>query len=340
VYTAFVGPNLDDLAAFPLTIEDKDVTGLNWVIPAAWVKRAPVRFTIRMDCDCRASSVWLKLTPSGSNADSAASRSWDYPLAEPSEVVPVPVGEYHVAVEYKEAAWTPIPVGLAVTAITAGAADLTVTPLQVTAKDPPDVTIHIGLPRREPWVRIKGQVTGLNTASVKATSITLVDGPMRSPIEARINADGTFEFPKVLPGLYVGQLNPGADPFPRTLRVEKSGLRDVKIPMEIPVRKVSGRIKDLTDYVLNRKATVSVMLLDMQLKSRNVNLTDTQLKSGVSTDGTFAFNAVPPGSYQVYVEVCGELCYLASKTRLKVADKDTHNLELPALKSAEQRLRR
>jgi hypothetical protein len=317
-YTAVVGPNLDERAVFPIAVTDKNVTGLEWVIPAAYVARAPVRFTVRMDCDCRVPPVTLRFTSERSATDPEISGS--YLLQLPSEAIAIPVGEARIAVEYTEAAWTPIPLGFTVTGIRAGDRDLSVTPLQVGPNGAPDVTIHIGLPTPAPWVRINGQVTGLATASVRATSIRISGGPILNPIEAPINADGVFEFPKVLPGSYVAELHPSADPFPRHLSVKTSGLLDVRIPMEIPFAKVKGRIKDYDPRKLFPGLTVSVELGILNMKSN------------VAADGTFSFDAVPRGTFEAYVVVCGELCSFESSTKLTVADKDIDKLELPSLR--------
>jgi hypothetical protein len=317
-YTAIVGPNLDKRAAFPVTVEDKNVTGLEWVIPTAYVSVAPVRFTVRMDCDCRVPPVTLAVTAANRSTDLV--NFGEYRLHPPSEVIAIPVGEARIAVGYDERAWTPIPLGFSVTAVRAGDRDLLVAPLQVTANGAPDVTIHIGLPTPAPWVRINGRVTGLDTASVKATSIAISDGPLLNPIEAAVSADGAFEFPKVLPGVYAAQLQPGADPFPRHLWVKTSGLPDVQIPMEIPFAKVKGRIKDFDSRKLFPGLTVTVEIGVFNMKSN------------VAADGTFSFDAVPRGTHEAVVMICGEICGPESETSLTVADKDIDNFELPSLK--------
>jgi hypothetical protein len=102
--------------------------------------------------------------------------------------------------------------------------------------------------------------------------------------------------------------------------VKTSGLLDVRIPMEIPFAKVKGRIKDYDPRKLFPGLTVSVELGILNMKSN------------VAADGTFSFDAVPRGTFEAYVVVCGELCSFESSTKLTVADKDIDKLELPSLR--------
>jgi hypothetical protein len=57
-------------------------------------------------------------------------------------------------------------------------------------------------------VRVSGQVVGVPPASRPGTSVVIIENtPGTNMIEAAVNTDGTFEFPKVPPGNYTARVN-------------------------------------------------------------------------------------------------------------------------------------
>ncbi len=98
-----------------------------------------------------------------------------------------------------------IPSGFYVKSITAGATNLLTDPLRVTpASLPPEILVTLGVSTPSPWVRLSGRITGSRPST---TSTLTLNGPIGS-LQASVSADGSFEFPKVLPGLYTAYTNP------------------------------------------------------------------------------------------------------------------------------------
>jgi formylglycine-generating enzyme required for sulfatase activity len=87
-----------------------------------------------------------------------------------------------------------------------------------------------------PWVTVAGRVEDGSAAGIggpgapkEARKITLTGPAAATPIVAVVNPDGSFEFPKVLPGRYetrVISLTPAAA---RTVNVGASGVKDLRI---------------------------------------------------------------------------------------------------------------
>src|SRR5262249_32020392 len=91
-----------------------------------------------------------------------------------------------------------LPSGFYVKSIDADSTDLLSKPLRIAKDQPiPTIAVTLGVSTPSPWVRISGHIA---PADSKVNSLVL-SGTTGS-YEARISADGSFEFPKILPGTY------------------------------------------------------------------------------------------------------------------------------------------
>jgi len=103
-----------------------------------------------------------------------------------------------------------LPLGYVVKSMTSGDLDLTKSQLDLGPGQPvPEVRIVVGKLRIESIVGVKvsGKVSGLTGAYLSTARVTLSStDPGGSEIETMLNADGSFEFPKVPTGRYNARL--------------------------------------------------------------------------------------------------------------------------------------
>lgn len=147
-------------------------------------------------------------TPLARGAFKASNTGWTPIAADFGEsasfTLDLPSGEYRVAL-------TGLPSGYVLRSMSAGAADLTADPLRVSGADPV-IQIRLGVTAGPPWVKVGGKVSGAasriqqmppaRSVSKPATEVGLTGALFSQTIRAAIHADGSFEFPLVLPGVY------------------------------------------------------------------------------------------------------------------------------------------
>jgi formylglycine-generating enzyme required for sulfatase activity len=121
-----------------------------------------------------------------------------------------------------------LPSGFAIRSMTAGATDLVRQPLTVRSGETARIAITLGVAGSTPWVKLSGRVTGnLGSAAVRGIQLT---GPATPAIlTAAVGADGSFEFPQVLPGEYRALMFPSAVHFAKTIVVGNADTRSVVI---------------------------------------------------------------------------------------------------------------
>jgi hypothetical protein len=109
-----------------------------------------------------------------------------------------------------------LPEGYSVKALASGSTDLLESPLAVSAAAPPaEIVIRLGVATPPPWVRVRGRMTreGRPAAPAPASRVTLTGIARTDIFETAVRADGSFEFPQVLPGKYDARFVPGIPGF-------------------------------------------------------------------------------------------------------------------------------
>ena len=110
----------------------------------------------------------------------------------------LPPGEYSVGMPQR------LPPGYSVRSITYRGVDLTRNPLKVTSEDSAELVIDIAVSGPPPTVSVSGHVTGLAPGQIKRISLRESSGgDISAALETTIGPDGSFTFPKVLPGNYI-----------------------------------------------------------------------------------------------------------------------------------------
>jgi hypothetical protein len=111
-------------------------------------------------------------------------------------------------------------------------------------------------------------------------------------VSASVNADGSFEFPKVRKGSYFIWTSPGIGLSSRTVQIDDADLRDVDL--------IAGASTSVERGVTVRGHVAGNPGPDL-LDDLTVVLTDRSItgapRAAVNPDGTFTFTNVKPGSY-------------------------------------------
>jgi hypothetical protein len=331
-YTLRVGPNI---APRPITITvgDKDISGLEVVLPKSVVTSAAVTFNVDLQVEGSEPlpplpDFWLildktdaslppfRITPSGSTL-----------------VSEMPFAEYRAYVSsFRDLllnAHGPLPPGYTVKSVRAGSTDLLKEPLKISASG--EVSIAIMLAYKAPArFKVSGRVTGLATAPVKAETVTLSGIELDEPLTSPIASDGAFHFTGLLPGSYRLTLQPQSDPFPREILVGNSDQAKVEIAMVIPSRKVSGRIVDVA--TLGPLGPNDFVELTLSVTSKWWPSWPWSTESIARADGSFVFNEVPiqPGPYLLEIALCRNHSCVSNSAgqSLDLADRDVSDLRI------------
>jgi formylglycine-generating enzyme required for sulfatase activity len=111
-----------------------------------------------------------------------------------------------------------LPEGFSIRSITADGSDLTRQPLTVRSGETTQLAVVLGAAAVSPWVRLTGRITS-SPGRVPANTIRLFGPATSGVLTARVNADGSFEFPQVLPGKYEARVLPSPIHFAVSLTV-------------------------------------------------------------------------------------------------------------------------
>jgi hypothetical protein len=151
-------------------------------------------------------------------------------------VVRLPAGEYRPTV-------TGLPDGYVVKSIRSGTLDLMAARLPVAeGRIPSDLTVILGVTSGAPWVRSEGKVPNSRTRTIERNDGNVVVGAV-APVTAitlssllfsefwiaPIRPDGSFSFPKILPGNYQVRAFPETGQLAADLNVPASSKLDVVI---------------------------------------------------------------------------------------------------------------
>jgi hypothetical protein len=144
--------------------------------------------------------------------------------------VALPLGQYRVTT-------SGLPAGYNVKSIMLGNIDALNQPITVTAAATPVLTVALGVSSPPPWVKVSGRVTGGTARNVSMNGPAVVDA-----LNTEVGADGAFEFPMVLPGIYTVRIVPAIALAPAT-PVTVGSTNVTNVELRIPATKeVTGRI--------------------------------------------------------------------------------------------------
>jgi hypothetical protein len=275
-----------------VVVGHEDIAGVEVLVPVAAVTEVKADFSAMVEGGGPRPQFRLRFDASGA-APTVPSNGYPMPILSTDSTFSmiVPLGEYRVSL-------TNIPAGFSIKSFTAGSVDLTKEPLKIALPGVPPIVIVFTKP---PWMKVIGRVTGIENSPIRATQITMTTTTLASPQTAPVAADGSFEFPTLLPGVYRVQLTPAADPFNRFVTVSADG-SPVEIPMAIPAWRVSGRV------VVGSNETIPAGM-QIQLAPEVFVPGRMSFTTAVNSDGSFFFSAVQPGRYLASISVCrGDVC--------------------------------
>ena len=123
-----------------------------------------------------------------------------------------------------------LPVGYSLSTVRVGSRETT-DGIVVDEKDVSNVVITVNAPQR--LAQVRGQISGL-PASRYSSTVAELTGPIVGKLTAKVQQDGSFDFPVVTPGLYRLTLSEVPDLAPMTVVIDSPGVFDV--PVIIPSR--------------------------------------------------------------------------------------------------------
>lgn len=329
-YQIRVAPNLDRLAPMLLTVKDRDITGWEIPIPLEAISDVPARLTLTVEGGgplprfSHLQLTWVGPPPKVPLPLGAllTGQGGQFAMLLPDSASKptIPVGEYLVDLPHAQ---QQLPAGYSIKSIVAGGVDLLKETLKAAPTGIPPIEVTLTVSSPSPWVKVRGKVTGMNPSSARVQEIKITTNALLDALTTTVNADGSFEFPAVLPGTYQAQLTPPVDTFVRSLIVPTTEVSDAEIPMVIQSLTVGGR----TDIEKARGLFVSVLLQSVQEGFQPPVISKAV---GVEADGSFSFGPVQPGHYTVRVSVCrGDVCGGSEGAAISVVDRDITDLFLP-----------
>jgi TonB family protein len=215
-----------------VSVTDKDVTGLEIVVPLTVI----ITGTVTVD----GGGPFPRFSLSFASYKGGVTAPGVAPSPQGVLRAQLPEGEYRIT-------WSALPAGYNLKSITAGSTDVLANPLKVAAASPPPpLVVMLGVGSPPPWVKVSGRIirppaapAGVrNQLTMTGTSGTLV----LDNLSTIVNDDGSFEFPKVLPGNYAVRLTSPVLPVPPTsLVVGNKDLSGVEIAFPA-MKEITGRV--------------------------------------------------------------------------------------------------
>jgi hypothetical protein len=210
---------------------------------------------------------------------------------------------------------TPIPSGFYVKSVTSGTTDLLSNPLHMGRTNPPsEIAVTLGVSTPSPWVKVSGYVKGLPAGT---TSISF-SGPIAS-ISTPVAADGSFEFPKLLPGVYTMTTGValGRSWQAITLTVPHRDVAGVELALPV-TREITGRIivedgapvprpslllsRSGEDQSPSNAPTAAPSMAKLLVSSPEARSEQQVVYLTVEQDGSFK-TSIPEGRYTVTTQV-------------------------------------
>jgi hypothetical protein len=273
-----------------VVLTDKDISNLEFVIP--WT----------VDVTGNVSVEGGGMRPNVNLTFAGGSRGISSTNARDNFRITLPEGAYAIAANG-------LPAGFFIKSIKAGSTDLLSEPLKLSRTSPPPaIAVTLGVSTPAPWVKLTGRVTGLPNPRPAVTKLML-NGPVTESPEAILDANGSFEFSKLLPGNYSININPNPVSLsPSSIVVPNFDLAGVVISFPA-IKEITGRISVEDDGPLpatslfltgtfgtsvdSGQPTLAELLVasSQPRNSMNVNL-------NLQKDGTFKAS-LPEGQYRI-----------------------------------------
>jgi hypothetical protein len=183
-------------------------------------------------------------------------------LPDGSFKLQLPEGEYRVATQP-----TSIPSPYVLTSISYAGANLLVDPLRISEKESSEIQVGFGTTSPNPWSKVSGRVLGQDPGL--GPFRVVLEGSKTSRTEAVVNADGTFEFARILQnGTYTARLRPeNAAASSPAVNVGTKDVDNVEITVpherEVTVRTAVDGGGPVPSYVLRlvgNSSTVSALI--------------------------------------------------------------------------------
>jgi hypothetical protein len=106
--------------------------------------------------------------------------------------------------EYRLGSPAGLPPGYTLQSIVYGGVDLLSSPLKISSNDSAELLINLATNGPAPTVSVSGRVTGISAGQVRRISLREpTGGELSAALETNVGDDGSFTFPKVLPGNYI-----------------------------------------------------------------------------------------------------------------------------------------
>lgn len=192
-YEIVVGPNVT-MDPLKVVVGDKDVAGLRLVVP----DRVVLRGTVSVDGDGPYPRFQLIFT----RVDGTASASPPVSVAAGTSFsLTLSSGQYRISS-------TGLPAGYNLKSATLGDTDGLTQPMKLSSGDSPSLALTLGVASPPPWVKVRGRVVGAGGTGGSPSSVSMTGPGTAETLSTPIGPDGTFEFPRVLPGSYSARAVP------------------------------------------------------------------------------------------------------------------------------------
>jgi hypothetical protein len=179
-------------------------------------------------------------------------------LPDGSFKFPLPLGVYRIATPANS-----IPSPYVLRSISYAGANILVDPLVISEKESSEIQVGFGTITQNPWSKVSGRVVGMDPG--QGPFHVALEGSKTSTMDATVNADGTFEFARVLQSsTYTARLRPENDAAssPRvSVGVKDVDSVEITVPRirEIRVRTAVEGNGPLPSYVLTLKGSSSTV---------------------------------------------------------------------------------
>lgn len=231
-YNLQVSPGIPGVSMQQFAVGDKDVEGLEFVVPL----NRTVRGRIEIDGGTPTPPMSLSFIGARGNFTARSNSPQNATFS-----ITLPEGEHRMSV-------TGFPGGLAVKSVTMGSVDLLRNLLVIGDAEPEEIVVAFSAPTAPIYLSIKGRV--VRPAGSTGSAPTRVTLTGSGNMEASIAPDGSFEFPYVLPGNYQARIPSNATypGVPLNLFKDIANL-ELVLPLE---HEVKGRVLVEQDGFLPR----------------------------------------------------------------------------------------